>query len=102
MATGPSQLPFEELLKAPFKESVKRAFSKGPRRGFVSQLGFWRPWVPRPQIHMFFRKEWFVGLAAEGGPANKTTLFWKMCGVLALVLQASKKTLGQKNTSGSI
>ncbi len=35
-------------------------------------------------------------------PPKVATRFWKMCGFLASVLQASPKTLGQKTTSGSL
>ncbi len=34
--------------------------------------------------------------------SQKNTMFKNMCGLMALVRQASKKTLGQTNTSGSL
>ena len=43
---------------------------------------FWRPGVPRPKNHTFSRKYWCIGLAAEGGKANKpqfssnSVVFW--------------------------
>ncbi len=72
-----------------------------------------------PSKHTLSRNECVFGRAAEGGKAQTqlcsknwmATWFWypslqtlfvlKVCGVLALVPQASKKPLGQKNTSGS-
>ncbi len=41
-------------------------------------------------------------LGGFGHRGQRTIIFLKMCGFLALVLQASPKTLGQTTTSGSL
>ncbi len=42
------------------------------------------------------------GIAAEGVKAKNNNIFLNMNGVLALVPQASKNHLANKNTSGSL
>ncbi len=63
---------------------------KGIPKYFVGQVVFWTPGVPGPKKGTCFRK------IIVSWPCPKSTLFLKMCGCLALALQASKKSLGQK------
>ncbi len=58
--------------------------------------------MARPSMHTFSRTDLVFGLAAEGGKANKPTVFLNMCGFWALAPLASKKTLGQQNTSDTL
>jgi hypothetical protein len=70
---------------------------------------------------MWFLATWFFGGLGYQGPqtthftetsdfgpcriqrqGQQTICFWNMCGALALVPQASKTTLGQNATSGSL
>ncbi len=51
----------------------------------------WRPGVPRPTNHTFSRNDWFFGLAAFGGKANKHSFREHLLFLLALVPQAPPK-----------
>ncbi len=68
---------------------------------FFGQMGFWTPGVPRPQNHTVSRNEWFFGLAAEGGKANKTFVSVR-CVVLCLGTPGLQQNTWPKNTSGSL
>ncbi len=55
-------------------------------------LEAWGTKANKPHV---LRKYWFVGLAAFGGKAEKPVFSKNKFGFLALVPQASKKSLGQ-------
>ncbi len=78
------------------------AYFKGIPKWCFSQVFCWRLGVPKPKTNYVPENVWCVGLAAFGGEAKKTIIVLKMFGLLALVSQASKKRLGQKNTPGSL
>ena len=58
------------------------------RSVFVCQMIFLRPGVPRTNNHTLSKSTWFFGFAAFGSKA--------------LVPQASPKTVGKHNMSGSL
>jgi hypothetical protein len=75
---GPRGRP--DLKKAPHKSgriAFLARYSPQPRKNptepevSFGQEVLWRPGVTRPKKHTFSRKEYFVGLAAEGGKAKK-------------------------------
>ncbi len=82
--------------------ALQEPTSSGMPKCFCWPSGFWRPGAPMPKNHTFSGREWLFGLAAFGGEANKPQSSLKMCGLLASLPQASKKTLGQKTSSGSL
>ncbi len=66
----------------------------------VSQVVFGRPGVPRPTNHTCSEKIIDFWPCRIRWRSKKTTHFWKMFGVVALVPQASKETRGKKKHSG--
>ncbi len=74
---GPSSRDPADL--PPGRTQQRGPLAKSPS-GFWAKCFCWMPGVPRPTKDLFLENVWF----------------------LALVPQASKKTLGQKNTSGSL
>ncbi len=56
---------------------------------------------PKPRNYTCSGTKWFCVLADEGGKAQKPLVSWKCVFFLALVPQASPKTVGPKTTTGS-
>ncbi len=75
--------------------------SKGSRSVFWPRcfLDAWGTKAKKPHLFRKILLVWPCSLRRQG---KKTMIFYKKCGFLAWVPQASKKTLGQKNTSGSL
>ncbi len=63
--------------------------------------GFLEAWGTEAKKTHFPERVFLFGLAAEGGKAKNKWGFLKNVWLFALLQRASKKPLGQKNTSGS-
>ncbi len=75
---------------------------RGIPKLFWGPSGFVEAWGAKANKPHNFKKSvifWPCRLRRQG---QKTIIFLKMCGCLASVPQASQKTLGQPNTSGSL
>ncbi len=70
--------------------------SPGPS-GVVGQVAFWRLGVPRPKNHIFYRNEWFVGLAAFGMKAKQPLISRKCVACLPRFPRPPKNHLAKNH-----
>ncbi len=76
--------------------------NKGIPKWFLGPSGFWEAGVTKAKNNTCSGNGWCFWNCRRRRQCQKTTRFRKMFGLLAFVPQASKKTLGPNNTSGSL
>ncbi len=95
---GPKPYKFVGLRWAMISQTPVSPYLRGIPTWFVGQEVVWRPGVPKPndQRPHLLQKSLVFRLCRRRRQGQKTTLFSKKCGCLALVPQASEKHLAKK------